>query len=50
MQWKNCDEKFKDFSSSCNIILNEQSPQKKNYVRGNQLTFMNKTYENFAKV
>ena len=25
----NCDENFKDFTSSCNIILNEQAPQKK---------------------
>ena len=22
----NCDENFKDFTSSCNIILNEQAP------------------------
>ena len=26
---KICDENFKDFTSSCNIILNEQGPQKK---------------------
>ena len=26
---KNCDENFKDFTSSCDIILNEQAPQKK---------------------
>ena len=25
----NCDENFKDFTSSCNIILNEQAPRKK---------------------
>ena len=25
----NCDENDKDFTSSCNIILNEQAPQKK---------------------
>ena len=25
----NCEESFKDFTTSCNIILNEQTPQKK---------------------
>ena len=25
----NCDENFKDFTSSCSIILNKQVPQKK---------------------
>ena len=25
----NCEESFKDFTPSCNIILNEQVPQKK---------------------
>ena len=34
---------MKDFTSSCNIILNEQAPQKKKYVRGNQSPFTNKT-------
>ena len=32
----NCDESFKDFTSSCNIVLNEQARQKKKYVRCNQ--------------
>ena len=32
----NCDESFKDFTSSCNIVLNEQALQKKKYVRCNQ--------------
>ena len=35
--------KILDFTSSCNIIPNEQAPQKKKYVRGNQSSFMNKT-------
>ena len=39
----NCDENFKDFTSSCSIILNEQALQKKKYGRGNQSPFMNKT-------
>ena len=39
---KNCDENFRNFTSSCNIILNKQAPQKKKYVRGNQSPFMNK--------
>ena len=40
----NCNENFKDFTSSCNIILNEQAPpRKKKYVRGNQSPFNNKT-------
>ena len=39
----NCDEKFENFTSSCNIILNEQAPQERKYVRGNQSPFMNKT-------
>ena len=39
----NCDEDFKDFTSSCNIILNEQVPPEKKDVRGNQSPFMNKT-------
>ena len=38
-----CDENFKDFTSSCNIILNEQAPRKKKYVRSNQSPLMNKT-------
>ena len=38
----NCDENFRNFTSSCNIILNKQAPQKKKYVRGNQSPFMNK--------
>ena len=36
--------KILDFTSSCNIIPNEQAPQKKKYVRGNQSSFMNKTF------
>ena len=39
----NCDEGFKNFTSSCNVILNKHAPQKKMYVRGNQSPFMNKT-------
>ena len=39
----NCDESFKNFTSSCNVILNKHAPQKKKYVRGNQSPFMNKT-------
>ena len=39
----NCDENFQDFTSSYNIILNGQAPQKKEYLRGNQSPFMNKT-------
>ena len=39
----NCDGSFKNFTSSCNVILNKHSPQKKKYVRGNQSLFMNKT-------
>ena len=38
----NCDENFRNFTSSCNIILNKQAPQKKKFVRGNQSPFMNK--------
>ena len=38
----NCDENFRNFTSSCNIILNKQAPQKKKYVIGNQSPFMNK--------
>ena len=36
----NCDESFKNFTSSCNAILNKQAAQKKKYVRGNQSPFM----------
>ena len=39
----NCDESFKNLTSSCNVILNKHAPQKKKYVRGNQSPFMNKT-------
>ena len=39
----NCDESFKKFISSCNVILNKHVPQKKKYVKGNQSPFMNKT-------
>ena len=39
----NCDESFKNFTSSCSVILNKHAPQKKKYVRGNQSHFMNKT-------
>ena len=40
----NCDESFKNFTSSCSVILNKHAPQKKKYVRGNQSPFMNKTF------
>ena len=39
----NCDESFQNFTSSWNVILNKHAPQYKNYVRGNQSPFMNKT-------
>ena len=39
----NLDESFKNFSSSCNTILNKHVPKKKKYVRGKQSPFMNKT-------
>ena len=39
----NCDESFKNFNSSCNVILYKHAPQKKKYARGNQSPFMNKT-------
>ena len=39
----NCDESFKNVTSSCNVILNKYAPQKKKYVRGNRSPFMNKT-------
>ena len=39
----NSEENFKDFTSSCNIILNEQAPQKKKYLRSIQSSFMNNT-------
>ena len=38
-----CDKSFKNFTSSCNVILNKHIPQKKKYLRGNQSPFMNKT-------
>ena len=45
----NCDESFKNFTSSCNVILNKHAPPprpaatvKKKYVKGNQSPFMNK--------
>ena len=34
----NCDESFKNFTSSCNVILNKHAPQKKKHVRGNHLS------------
>ena len=49
MQWKKLRWKFKDFTSSCNITLNEQASQKKKYVRGNQSPFMNKTLSKAIK-
>ena len=39
----NCDESFRNFTSSCNVIRNKHTPQKTKYVRGNQSPFMNKT-------
>ena len=38
----NCDESFKNFTSSCNVVLKKHAPHKQNYVGGNQLFFMNK--------
>ena len=35
----NCDESFKHFSSSCNVILNKPAPQKKKYLGGKSITF-----------
>ena len=34
---------FGNFISSCNRILDEHSPQKRRYLKGNQPSFMNKT-------
>ena len=39
----NCDTNFEKFMSSCSKILDQQAPQKKRYVRGNQSPFMNET-------
>ena len=39
----NCDESFKNFPSTCNVVFNKHTPQKNRYVRGNQSPFMNKT-------
>ena len=38
----NCNASFKNFTSSCSVILNKHARQKKKYVRGNQSPFMNK--------
>ena len=40
---KNCDESSKNFTSSCNVILNGHIPQKRKLVQGNQSPFMKKT-------
>ena len=34
---------FSYFKNTCNTVLDKQLPKKKIYVRGNQLSFMNKT-------
>ena len=39
----NCDKSFKNFTFSCNVILNKHLPQKKKYKRGYQSPFTNKT-------
>ena len=39
----NCDSRFGNFISSYNRILDKDAPQKKEYLRGNQSPFMNKT-------
>ena len=38
-----CDEIYESFSFSCNKILDNHAPLKKNYVRGNRSPFMNKS-------
>ena len=38
----NCNESFKSFASSCDVILKDTAPEKKG-VRGNQSPLMNKT-------
>ena len=40
----NCDDSFKNFTSSCNASPNKHAAQKEKYVRGNQSPFMNKTF------
>ena len=35
----NCDESFKHFTSSCNVILNKHAPQKKKVFKGKSTTF-----------
>ena len=38
-----CDEIYESFASSCNNILDNHTPLKKKYVRGNHSPFMNKS-------
>ena len=39
----NSDKSNSNFINTCNTVLDKQLPKKKNYVRGNQSPFMNKT-------
>ena len=38
-----CDEIYESFAVTCNKILDNHSPLKKKYVRGNHWPFMNKS-------
>ena len=40
---ENSDKSFSNFINTCNNVLDKQLPKKKNYDRGNQSSFMNKT-------
>ena len=51
----NYDKSFKNFTSSCNAILNKHAaprppPREKKYVRGNQSPFMSKTIMQRSKL
>ena len=49
----NYDKSFKNFTSSCNAILNKHAaplPPEKKYVRGNQSPFMSKTIMQRSKL
>ena len=39
----NSGQSFSNFINTCNNVLDKQLPEKKKYVRDNQLPFMNKT-------
>ena len=41
--WENSGKDFSNFINTCNTVLDEQLPKKKQYVRGNQSPFINKT-------